>query len=730
MKKTFSQFDNIFFRMRMGTCVAFLVCSFPVFAQEAGQAQDNQSSDTVAVEKPKTEEVVLPGAEVRAQKETAEHISQEQMTERGDTNLLEAIRWVPGIIINGGGHAGKEQGGFSIRGATGGAGDQDYMSVFVDGVPLQANNEGRVDYGSLLTGGLESIEVAKGYSSGVLGPGAIGGALILRTAKPKRPLEISARSSFSFDGGAYAGNVDNIAVGTRQGMFYARAGFQGSFIDHWRLPESFEPTDNTPPEQGGNPQKTGNRIFSGSTTIGANAMVGFTPLDTLDIWLTYSYSDKDKDWTSPATSGSYTMAAYPYLRRNNAAFHVEWTPPLINLSLRVYFDALDDRRLTIGGSDNAAKWTNYLNNNYSYRESEGTTWGVNLGGGYTINDWSNVQVSLQFKQAGMDTYYSRDNMDPPQHSDYYRTSGYRDNTWFAGAEYSVNPFKPFTAVVGFCYDIIDPQSMVLRDGTTFADNVTNPFELNALPQWTLGLFYDLSEQHELHLTYAKKNRFPDWRYRQQHANSSTQKPNLELGPEEMHHFELGYKGYFLESIRFTTALYASYFLNGISTVQLDNDPDGYTSQRQNVGENLYYGAEFGTEMFLNQYFTVGAALDLLKYKIISNPVHIDHLGGRPELSTNAYFSITPFANMDTGLAQNIRIIPRFEYVASMYDLASANATNLLAGYMLLHLNLIAEIAKHYSVSFAIYNMLDELYYTFREHPSPGRSFNISLGAKF
>lgn len=676
------------------------------------------------------EEVVLPGAEVKAKKGTSELITQEQMTERGDTNLLEAIRWVPGVIINGGGHAGKEQGGFSIRGATGGAGDQDYMSVFVDGLPLQANQEGRVDHGSLLTGSLESVEVAKGYSSGVLGPGAIGGALILRTAKPKKLFELAARSSFNFDGGGYAGTVDNIAAGTRLGIFYARASFQGSFIDHWRLPNSFKPTDDIPPEEGGNPQKKGNRIFSESNTIGISGMLGINPLDTLDIWITYGYSDKDKGWTSPAVSGSITMAAYPYLKRHNAAFHAEWTPPRFNLNLRSYFEYMDDRRLVISGGNIADQWQNYLDDKYSYRDAEGFTWGAHLGGSYEINDWNDIQFSLQFKQTGMDTYYSRAPQlyEEPKHDDFTRMNTYKDNAWFAGVEYSINPFKPFTAVAGFGYDIVDPQKMVLRD-TSFVITVDEPLALKSLPQWSLGLFYDLTEQNELHLSYAKKNRFPDWRSRQQHANSTSQKPNLDLAPEEMHHFEFGYKGYFLDCIRISAALYTSYFVNGIATVRLENDPDGYETQKQNVGENLYYGFELGTEMFLNDYFTLGSSLALLKYKIISNPADIDNLGGRPQLSTNGYISISPFAGINTGSVKNIRITPRFEYVASMYELSSGNSTTLLNDYLLVHISASAEITKYLQLSLAVNNLLDELYYTFRNHPSPGRSFTVSLGAK-
>jgi outer membrane receptor protein involved in Fe transport len=50
--------------------------------------------------------------------------------------------------------------------------------------------------------------------------------------------------------------------------------------------------------------------------------------------------------------------------------------------------------------------------------------------------------------------------------------------------------------------------------------------------------------------------------------------------------------------------------------------------------------------------------------------------------------------------------------------------------VLVHLGFFADIAEHYSVSFSIHNLFDELYSISLFYPGQGRSFNISLGAKF
>ena len=54
------------------------------------------------------------------------------MYERGDTNLFEAMRWIPGIVENGG-HAATDLGGLSLRGIGGGGHGTDYMTVMQDG---------------------------------------------------------------------------------------------------------------------------------------------------------------------------------------------------------------------------------------------------------------------------------------------------------------------------------------------------------------------------------------------------------------------------------------------------------------------------------------------------------------------------------------------------------------------------------------------------------------------
>lgn len=196
----------------------------------------------------------------------------------------------------------------------------------------------------------------------------------------------------------------------------------------------------------------------------------------------------------------------------------------------------------------------------------------------------------------------------------------------------------------------------------------------AEPQWAAGLFYDLNEQHELHLTYAKKHRFATFGERNAFVTDSLSgssttknKPNAELRPTEMHHFEFGYKGYFMDSIRVTSAIYTNYELDKIAQVMFDQpDSEGYTAQYQNIDEVLYYGVEFGAEMFLNKFFSFGGSMGVTRDDVLHSERDYVYLGYIPMITANGYMTILPFAETDTGVFKNIKISPRFEYTVMLH----------------------------------------------------------------
>jgi iron complex outermembrane receptor protein len=701
------------------------------------------------------------------------------MTERGDTNLFEAMRWIPGVSTNTG-HATYDSPGLGIRGLGDGGTGADYLVIMQDGTPLSdlGGSSIRTDYTGLLTGGLESIDVMKGYSSVLLGPNIMAGAVMMRTAKPKKPLELSARAGLDFDAYGFGGTNDIVMLGSRFGMFYARAIVQEKYVDHWGLSDDYKPGPSQDPSEGGDPQQKGKRIFTTSNTFGVNIMLGVNPFDALDIWATYSYSSKrllPDGWAPPRagclasdegaqylpqTDAYILMGGTPYRNTHDATLHAEWDPGKFNLDFHGYFNFYEHRRISLynpngnGWGATSVMWPLYLADSYTLSDVNSYTFGANLQGGYEINDIHKIEGAFQIRQNNYEAWGGGLGVrEEPEHTDEHLQSSYTDNIYFLGAEYTINPIKAFTGIAGFGLDMNDPQKLDRWTNSNTGGVYTHTPQKSdisnfiVMPQWALGAFYDLTEQHEIHFTYAKKNRFPSFSQRGSSVGSATTtgtndtKPNLDLKPQQVHHFEIGYRGYFLENIRITSAIYTNYELNEISIVALENDPDGYERQYQNIDKNLYYGFEFGTEMFLSKFFTVGGNFSVVKYKILHNEtkasggVEYEYMGNTPLFTANGYFSIAPFTGKDLGVVDNIKIIPRFEYVSTKYaatgsNLITADNRRYLDDYVLVHLGIFADIAEHYSVSFAVNNLLDQLYYTNRWIPAAGRSFNLSFGARF
>jgi iron complex outermembrane receptor protein len=392
----------------------------------------------------------------------------------------------------------------------------------------------------------------------------------------------------------------------------------------------------------------------------------------------------------------------------------------------IYFDKFDNRLDIYGNGDTG--WKNYIAGTPSsgHSDYDDYTLGANLEGGYAINTWNKIKAGFQFRQTSHKVV-----------DDGKETSKLLENIWSIDAEYSVNPFKAFTAVAGLGLDAFTPQDY-WKDGNGYSTvGVFNPAyfdnksDSQFLPTFQLGLFYDLTESHELHLTYARKNRFPT-PFERYSSRFGTTVPNPNLGPEYADHFEFGYKGYFLEKISITSALYLSNVTNKIATTQVP-DPDGSTtpkSKSENLDKAFIYGFEFGTEVYLNQFFSVGGSLGVNKYNITESKAGLKYLGYSPELTANGYLVIKPFENFNLKPVSNIKLIPRFEYVGSRYISSSATKPAILESYTLVHLKAAADITDNVSFSFAINNLFDELYEIRQYFPQAGLSVNLTLEGRY
>jgi iron complex outermembrane receptor protein len=117
----------------------------------------------------------------------SDQIDRSEIEQHTFPTIAKAFDYLPGVEIQ---HiaANRNEAGIMVRGfATRGQ-----VPFYLDGVPISVPYDGFVDFNRFLTSDLAKLQVDKGYSSPLLGPNALGGAINLVTNEPVKAVEGSA----------------------------------------------------------------------------------------------------------------------------------------------------------------------------------------------------------------------------------------------------------------------------------------------------------------------------------------------------------------------------------------------------------------------------------------------------------------------------------------------------------------------------------------------------------
>src|SRR5271165_725667 len=96
-------------------------------------------------------------------------IDQSQIANLNLTNAAQSLDYLPGVSIQ---HlsANRNEAGIMVRGFS----TRGQVPLYIDGIPISVPYDGYVDFNQYLTSDIGEIQVAKGYSSPLLGPNAEG----------------------------------------------------------------------------------------------------------------------------------------------------------------------------------------------------------------------------------------------------------------------------------------------------------------------------------------------------------------------------------------------------------------------------------------------------------------------------------------------------------------------------------------------------------------------------
>ncbi len=142
-------------------------------------------------------------------------IGQTQIADMDLVNSAKAMDYLPGVSIQ---HlsGGRNEAGIMVRGFS----TRGQVPLYIDGIPISVPYDGYVDFNRFLTSDISEIQVARGYSSPLLGPNALGGSINMVTEEPQK--------KYNADALIGTGSGDTLLSALRLGSRLDHFFFQGS----------------------------------------------------------------------------------------------------------------------------------------------------------------------------------------------------------------------------------------------------------------------------------------------------------------------------------------------------------------------------------------------------------------------------------------------------------------------------------------------------------------------
>lgn len=655
--------------------------------------------------------IVLEPAELVESKNTMEVLTQEDMERKAATSLWEALKGEPGIgLENSGGTVQRNEQFISIRGV-----DQSRIKIVLDGMPVSTNWRREYDLGRFSIWDLESVEISKGYSSTLIpGYSGLGGVVNMRSARPTKELDFKAmyRNYFDRDFGNQ-GYEYGVSVGTKQEKFFLKASLQSISQDYLMLPSGV-----TSPSA----DKDGKRhdLYNDDTQI--NLMAGWTPTEDTELMVGYFKHEGEKGtYYDPPFSGYWpqwdterfyaTFMGKPtdqsYIKAN--AYYEEH---------KDYVIRLENGTVPAWGPDPGPSTTYRWPKRY-----DDQAYGGQLEYGYTFNDRHKAAISVSYRKE--------------EHDEKLSFGGYpwrqaEVSYYEVGGEYTYKPIEPLSLVFGAAYREQHTDSVgIYNFAGTNRNGVWNMSDKKPVYDaldYQFGAFYDLTDEHEIHFTYAHKTNFATQRDLYDYNVTLYQNglwPPPWVDPEKADHFEIGYKGDINNWLQLTGNVFYSKVRNmiGNRNIRLGSETVSVTA---NIGQMDYSGVELGFKAVSNQYLTLGGNVSHLINKRrndLTSAANRDTVYSlRPEWTMYLYAEVTPI--------EDLKIIPSLYASASGVNATrSRNGEYTVAeaygGYATVDLRAVYSLTDYLSLELGSQNLLDKKYTgstASGENWRPGRSF--------
>jgi iron complex outermembrane receptor protein len=625
----------------------------------------------------------------------SESITQAEIQQHDATNVAKAIDLLPGVEISR--IAGnRNEAGFMIRGFS----SNGQVPIYMDGIPIYVPYDGYIDLNRFVTSDIAEIQVAQGFSSALLGPNALGGAVNLVSREPSKKLEGDAAMGTSSGNGL----LSSLRVGTRQTRLLAQGTLDWLQADYMPLSGNFAyPVGGYAALTPGNAaNKVGNVAYAMTDHENQSytrdekfgGRIGWLPKNGGEY--VFSYINQKGQKGVPLYQGQNSNASFnnfwkwPYWNKDSYYFLSDTgVGEQSGIKFRVFYDQF---RNSIDMYDNSK-----YNSMNTYTPSKGygsehSSYDEHTDGASTefttrLLEHNVIGASLFFKddthrEKGI--YPGAASLGVPL-AEYIPVKKLRDQLFSIGVQDQITFNSRLHATVGFSTDHIDGLSaetynsygqnsagQFVTSPTIYANTLLLPYQCLSEPTntsykgctahfWNFNpqasVTYTVSPADVVFVTYEDRGRFPTLKQRYSSGMGSAL-PNPDLKTEHSQNWNFGYTHVFGTKLTADAQLFRSDLRNAIESALVPDpnyvaatdpkDLNGLCSKNSSVGscsQNINIGKETheGIEIVIK-------ANPISWFKLDTNYTYLNRTIGNSTLPTNTTLS-SPLV-LPTGLPKN------------------------------------------------------------------------------